>query len=100
MPAALAATLDDVRVADADTYTRVVLDVSGSADYHVFTLEHPYRVVVDLTGARPRRGLRLAAVAVADTRVSAVRGAPRGSGYRLVLDIIRASRGPTAPAIG
>jgi N-acetylmuramoyl-L-alanine amidase len=86
--ASQAATLDDVRVADADTYTRVVLDLSGSADYHVFTLAHPHRVVVDLSGARPRAGFELGSIAVGKTRVSSVRGAPRGSsGYRLVLDM-------------
>jgi N-acetylmuramoyl-L-alanine amidase len=90
LPAASAATLDDIRIADADSYTRVVLDVSGGTDYRVFTLERPYRVVVDLTGARPRPGLRLGSIAVADTRVTAVRGAPRGAaGYRLVLDLDR-----------
>jgi N-acetylmuramoyl-L-alanine amidase len=83
-----AATLDDVRIADADTYTRVVLDLSGTTDYHVFTLAHPNRVVVDLSGARPRAGFKLGSVPVDKTRVSAVRGAPRGgSGYRLVLDM-------------
>jgi len=85
-----AATLDDIRIADSDAYTRVVLDVSGRTDYRVFTLDNPYRVVVDLSGARPRAGLRLGSIGVADTQVTGLRGAPRGgAGYRLVFDLSR-----------
>lgn len=40
--------VEDVRVWDAPDSTRVVLDVSGSPDYKLFTLNNPHRVVIDL----------------------------------------------------
>ena len=41
-------SLEGVRVHDAPNYTRVVLDTRFQADYQVFMLDNPGRVVVDL----------------------------------------------------
>ena len=41
-------SLEGVRVHDAPTYTRVVLDTRFEANYQVFMLDNPERVVVDL----------------------------------------------------
>lgn len=87
--AAVAATIDDVRINQTPNYTRLVLDVSGPVGYKLFTLENPHRVVIDVAAARPRAGFKVAKVALSDTPISAIRGALRGSGYRIVLDLSR-----------
>lgn len=85
--AAHAATLQGVRMHEAPDATRVVFDTDQAVDYKVFTLSNPHRVVVDLIGVRPRSGFRPAAVAAGRKRVSGLRGADRGSDYRLVIDL-------------
>jgi N-acetylmuramoyl-L-alanine amidase len=39
---------------DADT-VRVVLDTESVEDYKIFTMEGPFRVVIDVTGAKPKK---------------------------------------------
>jgi len=38
---------------DSSTVTRVVLDVSQVADYSAFLLPNPYRLIIDIHGAKP-----------------------------------------------
>ena len=75
------------RVHEAPDYTRAVFDTSTPARFTVFTLTAPDRVVVDLDNAKVGAGFALSSVAIGDTTVKAIRGAPRGTGYRIVLEV-------------
>src|ERR1700716_3435096 len=67
--------------------TRVVLDLSGSAQHSLQVLKNPDRVVLDVTGARLARG---ASAAAATGAVKQGRMARRPSGeLRIVLDLAR-----------
>ena len=79
--------LQAVRMHEAPDHTRVVLDTSGAADYKLFTLQGPPRVVIDLTSTRVKDGLDPAVVGVGRDRIEAVRGANRSGNYRLVLEL-------------
>ncbi|HEX7035295.1 MAG TPA: N-acetylmuramoyl-L-alanine amidase [Pseudomonadales bacterium] len=89
VPRAAAAELEGLRMHEAPDYTRVVFDTSGPVRHELFTLENPLRVVIDLDGVRAGTGFRPGASS-GGSRVKAVRAAPRGSGYRVVLDLARA----------
>ncbi len=84
---AFALELEGVRMHDAPDYTRVVLDVSAKARYDLFTLRNPDRVVIDLDDTVLAPGFDPAAAPVAGERVRGLRAAPRGNGYRVVLDV-------------
>jgi N-acetylmuramoyl-L-alanine amidase len=73
--------------------TLVGVDLSASAEYSIFTLANPHRVVVDLRQARPAPGFSTAAALKGQSRVRAVRTAVHGGDYRLVLDV----DGPVRP---
>jgi N-acetylmuramoyl-L-alanine amidase len=67
--------------------TRVVLDLSGSAQHSLQVLKNPDRVVLDVAGARLASGARAAA---ATGTVKQMRVARRPSGeLRIVLDLVR-----------
>jgi N-acetylmuramoyl-L-alanine amidase len=87
--APLAATIDEIRINATPNYTRLVLDVSAPVTYKLFTLENPHRVVIDVAQSHPKTGFKVAAVPVNDTAIGKIRGAPRGSDYRIVLDMPR-----------
>src|SRR3954465_7572905 len=75
----IAAEIRDIRIAPTDTGTRVVLELSGPANYKAFILDNPARVVLDIarsslktslpaseapltavrSGSLPNKGLRL-----------------------------------------
>jgi len=84
---AFALELEGVRMHDAPDYTRVVLDVSAKARYDLFTLRNPDRVVIDLDDTVLAPGFDPGAAPVAGERVRGLRAAPRGNGYRVVLDV-------------
>lgn len=74
--------------------TRLVFDMDGPADYTVFTLESPDRVVVDLSGARAQGSLDVVSNPL--SLVEGVRHAPRNGGdLRVVLDL-RAAGDPNS----
>lgn len=86
VPLAQAAELRALRVWESPESTRVVFDLEGAAPAHVFTLDNPQRVVIDL------EGLSRSAIARAERTpgkglVQRVRGGPRDSGVRVVLDV-------------
>jgi len=89
VPAAAGGQVESVRMHEAPDYTRVVFDTSAAVDYELFTLDNPRRVVIDLKDTRPRPGFDPAMSETDAARVTAVRAAPRGSGYRVVLDLAR-----------
>ncbi len=80
------AQLRDIRVWASPESTRVVLDLSAPANYTLFTLSGPQRIVIDLeTTDADRAALRLPAGAGV---VNAVRLGERGvAGLRVVLDV-------------
>jgi len=81
----------EVRLWAGPESTRVVLDLSESVDYSIFTLQNPERIVVDLDSAKispianqsmPTGGL-----------VSGIRTGPRdGDGLRVVIDLTETAR--------
>lgn len=77
--------VSDLRVWDSPDSTRVVFDLSSPADYRLFELDNPPRVVIDVSAARVPRGL---APQLSDEgRLSAVRIGRRDDGMRFVLDL-------------
>lgn len=89
-PALANRQVEGVRMHEAPDYTRVVFDISGPVEYDLFTLDNPRRVVIDLRDTRARPGFDPAVSNSGGERVTAVRAAPRGSAYRVVLDLARA----------
>ena len=88
-PAAESRRVEGVRMHEAPDYTRVVFDTSGPVSYELFTLDNPHRVVIDLADTAARPGFDPSMTPSGRERVTAVRAAPRGSGYRVVLDLAR-----------
>ncbi len=72
---------------EAPDHTRVVFDTSGPVKYELFTLSGPARIVIDLENATLAPGFDPALAALGRQRVKGMRVAPRGNGYRLVLDV-------------
>lgn len=89
--AAHAAEVSGLRVWTDPEKTRAVLDLDGRAEYRVFTLENPDRVVVDLAGSQVKSPLGIdpnyAGV------ISGVRhGIPDGQTLRVVFDLSEGSK--------
>ena len=81
-----ATTIQGVRVHESPDATRIVLDTSGAVKYKYFNLDKPHRVVIDVSNVKPAKGLNVSNVAKDLQRIKGLRGAPRGKGYRLVID--------------
>ena len=80
-----AVELRDLRLWDSPEGTRVVMELSGSAQHNVFTLDNPYRIVVDLPATE---GAKLANKVAGKGVVQHVRAAARDDGsLRIVLDM-------------
>lgn len=82
------ADLEGIRVHEAPESTRVVFDTNTAVDFSVFSLEHPRRVVIDLSHTVPKYSL---IVPEASGRlINRIRSARRNDGsYRIVLDVSR-----------
>ena len=81
-----AANLEGIRTHDAPDHTRVVFDTSSKVSYTVFSLDDPFRVVIDLRDTRPLTALKLPTKE--SDLIRRIRRAPRPDGvYRIVLDI-------------
>lgn len=79
-------TINNLRVWPAPDHTRLVFDLSGPIDHHLFTLTNPDRLVVDLDNARLKDALP--AVDTTGPIVGAVRSGSRGEdGLRVVVDL-------------
>jgi len=89
--AAQSVRVKDVRISESSDRTRIVLDLSDSAQHKLFTLANPNRVVIDLSQsdfALQGRSLPGGRGAVVN-----IRGANREDGSaRLVLDLAAAAR--------
>ena len=76
----------ELRLFDHGPYTRVVFELSGHAEHHLFTLTHPPRVVIDLAATEPGNLPRRQRYR--DPRIQAIRAAKRhGRDTRIVLDL-------------
>ncbi len=95
--AAAPTRVQGVRLWSGPEGTRLVLDLSAPVAYDVFTLNDPYRVVIDLANARIEDSTRLPAGQGPVTRVRS--GKRPGQSLRLVLDLA-ALREPRAFAVG
>ena len=82
-----AAEIRGLRLLDDAGGTRAVLELQGGAEYKLFTLHDPERVVLDLPKSRLAPGLRLPGPngAVASLRT----GHPNADTLRLVFDLAR-----------
>jgi N-acetylmuramoyl-L-alanine amidase len=56
---AQATTVKNVRLWDRKDYTRAVLELSASAEYKLFTLENPSRLVLDVQQGTTQKALRV-----------------------------------------
>lgn len=86
--AGYAADVEGLRVWSGPDATRVVLDLSSTVEYRVFSLANPHRIVVDLKNANARRPLGLPEPKGAVTSVRS--GARTGGELRVVLDLSQA----------
>ena len=86
---AQAVELKGVRSHESPEHTRVVFDASGPVRYQLMTLEDPDRVVVDLQDVKLAQGFVPRIDTAKHARIEKMRTAPRGDGYRLVLDLTR-----------
>ena len=82
---AATARVDDVRLWSGPEGTRLVLDLSAPVRYDVFTLNNPYRVVIDLANASIAESKSLPAGQGPVTRVRS--GKQPRHGLRFVLDL-------------
>ena len=85
-PMARSAEIEAVRLWRAPDHTRVVLDLSGAADFKTLTLADPDRLVLDLLDTR--LNTTLSALPLAETPIAGVRaGIRQGTNLRLVFDL-------------
>ena len=84
---AFAVSVRDVRLWAGPDNTRVVVDLSGSAQHSLSVLHNPERVVLDVPGAQVRQGAHTPAGAGAVRQVRMSRN-PSGN-LRVVLDLSR-----------
>jgi peptidyl-prolyl cis-trans isomerase SurA len=81
-----AVSIRQIRFSSAEQETRVVIDTSGKADYHLVRLHNPERVYLDVQGASPWTAGRV--ISVGSKLLDKIRVAPREPGVtRVVLDI-------------
>ena len=81
-----ASTVTSVRISEGAEGLRLIIDLDKATVFRYFTLEHPDRVVVDLTDAKMKTSLPKAM----DTRgvLKSIRTAPRNANdRRIVLDV-------------
>ena len=88
MPAARAADVEAVRLWRAPDHTRVVLDLSGLAEFNTLSLANPDRFVVDLASSQLGTSLKpLPLERDADRQLRS--GIRKGTDLRLVFDLVQ-----------
>ncbi|MDG2108147.1 MAG: N-acetylmuramoyl-L-alanine amidase [Woeseiaceae bacterium] len=79
-------TVENIRIKSENDKTRVVLDLSHSANHNIFTLRGPNRLVIDLKDSRLAKSLRK--LPKGSGSVRSIRSAVRPNGkLRVVLDL-------------
>lgn len=80
------ATVEQIRVSQNEQLTRLVLDLDEAVSYKTFTLENPARLVIDISGGKTNKKLKLPALE--NTPVKNIRqGQLNPTTLRLVLDL-------------
>ncbi len=83
-----AAEVEDIRLWRAPDYTRIVFDLDEQAQYSLFTLENPNRIVIDISNTTIAASLT--GFDFKDSPVTGIRSATRnGSDVRVVIDLTR-----------
>lgn len=78
--------LTNIQITAQNNVTRVLLTLNNSSDYHVFTLQHPDRLVVDFSSAQLATSLR--SLTLSGTPFLHVReGHPKPGMLRLVFEL-------------
>ena len=70
----LAADIESVRLWRAPDSTRLVLDLSAAVEHQLFTLENPYRIVIDIQDAELKANLD--SLDVTSTPINEIRSGP------------------------
>jgi len=85
----MAATIEGVRLSQSSANTRLVFDLSNQANFHLFTLQNPERLVIDLKNTQRPKLLSLPDLS--NTPIHTIRYAERNkSTLRVVLDLKKA----------
>ncbi len=88
--AAHGVVVQGMRLYEAPEHTRVVFDTSGPVHYELLRLSNPHRVAVDFQNATLADGFDPGGAAAGNRRIERIRVAPRGQGWRVVLDLAAA----------
>ncbi len=84
-------SVENLRMWPAPDYTRLVFDLSAPAQYRLFTLKKPNRVVVDLDNARLSKPLPL--LPAGNPLIADLRSSDRGANsVRIVIDLRKATQ--------
>jgi N-acetylmuramoyl-L-alanine amidase len=89
--ASMAAEVSGFRVWTDPEKTRAVLDLSGRAEYQLFTLESPHRVVIDLQASKLEASLDFESE-YAGVITNVRHGQPQQNTLRVVLDLQQSAR--------
>lgn len=82
----------DIRVAQQEGVTRLVFELSESAEHRIFPLSSPERVVLDITGASLPASVVNDLSALSSDALARVRYARRDNGVRFVLDLSQSAK--------
>lgn len=85
---ACAVDVRDIRLWAGPDSTRVVVDLSGTAQHSLLLLHNPERVVLDVSGAHVAKSLHRAPSGTGDVKDVRMSHSPSGN-FRLVLDLAR-----------
>ncbi len=77
--------VDGLRVWASPDSTRLVFDLSDNVNYKLFTLDNPYRVVIDIQDAQYKA--KFDESTLTDSGITKLRHGPRDKGVRIVLDM-------------
>ncbi|RBP84361.1 LysM peptidoglycan-binding domain-containing protein [Marinomonas rhizomae] len=89
---ALAAEVRDIRVAQQEGVTRLVFELSDTAEHRIFPLSNPDRIVLDISGVDLNASVVNGLSALSSDVLMRVRYARRDSGVRFVLDLGQAAK--------
>lgn len=83
---AMAAEVEELRMWRAPDHTRLVFDLSSSVSYQLFSLENPFRIVIDVEDSTTRNEFN--GLDFTDSPIAGVRSGTRnGDDLRIVLDM-------------
>ncbi|ETX10351.1 N-acetylmuramoyl-L-alanine amidase [Marinomonas ushuaiensis DSM 15871] len=89
---AFSAEVRDIRVAQQEGVTRLVFELSETAEHRLFPLSNPDRIVLDLGGVDLSNSVVNGLSAISSGVLMRVRYAKRDNGVRFVLDLSQAAK--------